>query len=70
MIHRANLHNHLLAAKEGVADELARAQGDGLLTVRHLDGCEEAIDPEVCLRWIVEDRCREEDGRSMEVAVD
>ena len=32
------LHNHLLAAEEGIADEFAGAQRDGLLAVCH--GCE------------------------------
>jgi hypothetical protein len=31
-----NLHDHLLAAEEGVANELACSQGDSLLTVRHV----------------------------------
>jgi hypothetical protein len=38
--HRVNLHDHLLAAEEGIANELARSQRDGLLAVRHLERCE------------------------------
>ena len=67
---RANLHHHLLPAEEGVADEFARAQRDRLLTVRHLDGCREVIEPKVCLRCVYRDSCRSGGGRSMEVAVD
>jgi hypothetical protein len=40
---KANLHDHLLAAEEGIADEFARAECDGLLTVRHLDDYVEVI---------------------------
>merc|ERR1712000_284358 len=32
-------HNHLLATQERVADELARAQGNGGVVVRHGVGC-------------------------------
>jgi hypothetical protein len=57
-----NLHDHLLAAEEGVANELARSQRDWLLTVRHLEGLR-VIEPEVCLRWIIETECRKGVGR-------
>jgi hypothetical protein len=45
----ANLHDHLLAAEERVADELASSQRDGLLTIRHVCGIW-TIDPMFCLR--------------------
>jgi hypothetical protein len=51
---KANLHDHLLTAEEGIADEFARAQRDGLLTVCHFDGYEEVIEPRVCLRYAIE----------------
>jgi hypothetical protein len=51
----ANLHDHLLAAEERVADELASSQRDGLLTVRHVCGIW-TIDPIFCL--LSKDRCR------------
>jgi len=35
-----DINNHLLAAEEGVANELARSQSNGLLTVRHFCDCE------------------------------
>jgi hypothetical protein len=38
-----NLHDHLLAAEERVANELARAQSYGLLFVRHVDVCDRVI---------------------------
>lgn len=63
-VYRVNLHDHLLTAEEGIADELARAQRDGLLAVRHLDGCEEVIELKVRLRCIIEtDVGREEVDR-------
>ena len=34
-----HLHDHLLAAQERVADELASSQGDGGVVVGHLRGC-------------------------------
>lgn len=33
----SNSHHHLLAAKQGVADELASSQGNGSVVIRH--GC-------------------------------
>jgi hypothetical protein len=42
-IERQNLHDHLLAAKERIANELARAQSYGLLFVRHVDVCDRGI---------------------------
>jgi hypothetical protein len=42
-----NLHNHLLAAEERIANELAGSQGDSLLTVRHF--CDWRIDVSVNL---------------------
>jgi hypothetical protein len=63
-VYRVNLHDHLLTAEEGIADELARAQRDGLLAVRHLDGCEAVIERKVRLRCIIEtDVGREEVDR-------
>ena len=44
-----NLHDHLLAAKERVADELARSQRNWLLFVRHLCGEDSRL---VCRRWL------------------
>jgi hypothetical protein len=38
LIERQNLHDHLLAAEEGIADEFASSQRDRLLFVRHLCG--------------------------------
>ena len=48
-IEMQNLHDHLLAAEERVADELARSQRNWLLFVRHL--CEEE-NRLVCRRWL------------------
>jgi hypothetical protein len=39
-----DLHDHLLAAKERVADELARSQRDWLFTVRHVCEYEMVVD--------------------------
>lgn len=39
----ANLHDHLLAAEERVADELASSQRDRLLTIRHVCGIGRSI---------------------------
>jgi hypothetical protein len=63
----ANLHDHLLAAEERVANELASSQGDWLLAVRHVcyreNGCirESAFDVETELRMLngrYKGRCR------------
>lgn len=50
-ISKGNLHDHLLTAKEGVANELARSQRDWL--VRHFDRCED-LSIQNCLRLILE----------------
>lgn len=34
-----NSHDHLLTAKQGVANELASSQGDGSVGVRHFRDC-------------------------------
>ena len=53
---RQNLHDHLLAAEERVADELASSQRDRLFSVRHLCGEESIILPEIEIQTDIE-RC-------------
>lgn len=60
-------HHHLLAAKQGVADELASSQGNGSVVIRH--GCGVVL-------LVSEEKCRRRDsavwrrGRSWEKGLD
>lgn len=47
-----NSHHHLLAAKQGVADELASSQGNGSVVIRH--GC--GLECFVSLRKVTKER--------------
>jgi hypothetical protein len=62
---RRNLHDHLLAAEKRVANELARAQRNWLLLVRHVDeyvnrsiresACDAVIETEYRRRVVVDE---------------